>query len=199
VAHRHRQACEQQRTLAVKAPARQQQGGCAKRPAEGGKVWPSALGRAARSCRSPYTQPVKAKHLANLKHLRRARDLIDRDYARPLEIAELARASLMSSAHFSRQFRAAYGQTPYDYLMTRRIERAMALLRRGDLTVSEVSSAVGRRSLGSFSARLRELVGESPSSYREGDHSVMSMLPRCIAGELTRPTPKRAGLKKRGA
>ncbi len=106
------------------------------------------------------------EELANLGHLRRARDLIDREYARPLDVAELARAALMSTAHFSRRFRAAYGETPYGYLMTRRIERAKALLRRGDLRVTEVCLAVGCTSLGSFSARFTEVVGETPTAYR---------------------------------
>src|SRR5205807_7987583 len=86
-------------------------------------------------------------------HLRRARDLMDREYARPLDVPAMARAALMSPAHFSRQFRAAYGETPYSYLMTRRIERAKALLRRGDMSVTDVCIAVGCTSLGSFSAR----------------------------------------------
>ena len=94
------------------------------------------------------------EELANLAHLRRARDLMDREYARPLDVAALARAALMSTAHFSRQFRATYGETPYAYLMTRRIERAKALLRRGELSVTEVCVAVGCTSLGSFSARF---------------------------------------------
>ena len=104
--------------------------------------------------------------LANLAHLRRARDLMDRDYARPLDVPAMAAAALMSPAHFSRQFRAAYGETPYSYLMTRRIERAKALLRRGDLTVTEVCMAVGYSSLGSFSDKFRRLVGVSPSQYQ---------------------------------
>jgi AraC-like DNA-binding protein len=130
---------------------------------------------------------VTPEELANLVHLRRARDLIDREYARPLDVAELARTALMSSAHFSRQFRATYGETPYAYLMTRRIERAKALLRRGELTVSEVCVAVGCSSLGSFSARFTELVGETPSAYRAGDHGALESVPGCIAKELTRP------------
>ena len=100
-----------------------------------------------------------------LKHLRRARDLMDREYARPLDVPAMARAAHMSSAHFSRQFRAAYGDTPYTYLMTRRIERAMTLLRRGDLSVTDVCMAVGCTSLGSFSSRFTELVGETPMQY----------------------------------
>jgi AraC-like DNA-binding protein len=131
---------------------------------------------------------VTAEELANLAHLRRARDLIDREYARPLDVAALAHAALMSSAHFSRQFRAAYGETPYAYLMTRRIERAKALLRRGDMSVTEVCLAVGCSSLGSFSARFTELVGQTPTSYRAGDHSALAKVPGCVAKDLTRPT-----------
>ena len=128
------------------------------------------------------------EELANLAHLRRARDLIDREYARPLEVAELARAALMSTAHFSRRFRAAYGETPYAYLMTRRIERAKALLRRGDLTVTEVCLEVGCASLGSFSARFTELVGETPTAYRARAHGGLERMPACIARDITRPS-----------
>src|ERR671928_1757548 len=108
--------------------------------------------------------------LVNLAHLRRARDLIDREYARPLDVPALARAALMSPSHFSRQFHAAYGETPYSYLMTRRVERAKALLRRGDLSVTQVCMAVGCTSLGSFSTRFTELVGETPTAYRARRH-----------------------------
>ena len=125
--------------------------------------------------------------LANLAHLRRARDLMDRAYSEPLDLAALARAALMSTGHFSRQFRAAYGETPHAYLMTRRIERAKALLRRGDMSVTEVCMAVGCTSLGSFSARFTELVGETPTAYRARDHSELTGVPGCIAKELTRP------------
>src|SRR6187431_3097982 len=111
--------------------------------------------------------------IADLAHLRRARDLIDRDYARPLDVPAMASAALMSPAHFSRKFRAAYGETPYAYLMTRRIERAKALLRSGDLTVTEVCLAVGCTSLGSFSARFTELVGETPTAYRKRNHDAL--------------------------
>lgn len=121
-------------------------------------------------------------------HLRRARDLIDREYARPLDVPKLARAALMSPSHFSRQFRVAYGETPYGHLMTRRIERAMALLRRGDLTVTEVCMEVGCTSLGSFSSRFTELVGESPSAYRARDHTASAAVPACVAKVLTRPS-----------
>jgi transcriptional regulator GlxA family with amidase domain len=123
-----------------------------------------------------------------LAHLRRARDLMDREYARPLDVPTLARSALMSAAHFSRQFRAAYGETPYNYLMTRRIERAKALLRRGDLSVTEVCLAVGCTSLGSFSSRFTELVGESPSHYRAGDHQLSAVVPACVAKARTRPS-----------
>ena len=129
-----------------------------------------------------------SEELANLAHLRRARDLIDLDYARPLEVAVLARAALMSSAHFSRQFRAAYGETPYAYLMTRRIERAKALLRLGEMSVTEVCIAVGCSSLGSFSARFTEIVGETPTAYRARDHGALASVPGCIAKDLTRPS-----------
>ena len=122
-----------------------------------------------------------------LVYLRRARDLIDREYARPLDVPAMARTALMSPAHFSRQFRAAYGETPYSYLMTRRIERAKALLRRGDLSVTDVCMAVGCTSLGSFSARFTELVGESPSAYRARDHAALAPVPACWAKVVTRP------------
>ncbi|WP_327065038.1 helix-turn-helix transcriptional regulator [Kitasatospora sp. NBC_01250] len=125
--------------------------------------------------------------LEDLVRLRRARDLMDRDYAQPLDVAALAQVALMSPGHFSRSFRAAFGETPYSYLMTRRIERAKALLRRGDLSVTEVCFAVGCTSLGSFSSRFTELVGESPSAYRERDHEADAALPACLAKIHTRP------------
>jgi AraC-like DNA-binding protein len=133
---------------------------------------------------------VTPEALDNLAHLRRARDLMDREFARPLDVAALARAALMSPAHFSRQFRAAYGETPYAYLMTRRIERAKALLRRGDRSVTEVCMAVGCTSLGSFSARFTELVGETPTAYRARDHRALASVPGCVAKDLTRPSRK---------
>lgn len=125
--------------------------------------------------------------LENLAHLRRARDLIDREYARPLDVGEIARAALMSTAHFSRRFRAAYGETPYAYLMTRRIEKAKMLLRRGDMSVTEVCMEVGCTSLGSFSARFTELVGETPTTYRARDHGRLAAVPSCVAKDITRP------------
>src|SRR3954471_782663 len=123
-----------------------------------------------------------------LKNLRRARDQIDRESARPLDVPALARAAFMSPAHFSRQFRAAYGETPYSYLMTRRIERAKTLLRRGDLSVTDVCMAVGCTSLGSFSARFTELVGEPPSAYKARDHHATAGIPSCVARSRTRPS-----------
>lgn len=138
---------------------------------------------------------MTTRDLADLAHLRRARDLIDREYARPLDVTALARAALMSTAHFSRQFRAAYGETPYGYLITRRIERAQALLRRGDISVAEVCTAVGCSSLGSFSTRFTQLVGETPTAYRARDHGALASVPGCIAKDLTRPSrePSRIG------
>ncbi len=128
------------------------------------------------------------EELANLARLRRARDLMDREYAAPLDVAALARVALMSTGHFQRQFRATYGETPYAYLMTRRIERAKALLRLGDLSVTEVCMAVGCTSLGSFSARFTELVGETPTAYRARDHGALAGLPGCVTREVTRPS-----------
>jgi AraC-like DNA-binding protein len=126
------------------------------------------------------------QELANLAHLRRARDLIDREFARPLDVPAMARQALMSPAHFSRQFRAAYGETPYSYLMTRRIERAMALL-RGGMSVTDACMTVGCTSLGSFSTRFTELVGETPSAYRGREHQAMKAMPPCVAKVRTRP------------
>ncbi|ARX88182.1 MULTISPECIES: helix-turn-helix transcriptional regulator [Streptomyces] len=126
-------------------------------------------------------------NLEDLVRLRRARDRMDREYAQPLDVPELARFALMSPGHFSRSFRAAFGETPYSYLMTRRIERAKALLRRGDLSVTEVCFEVGCTSLGSFSSRFTELVGESPSAYRARPHDEGAAVPACIAKIHTRP------------
>ena len=128
--------------------------------------------------------------LADLVHLRRARDLMDREYARPLDVPTMARAALMSPAHFSRKFRATYGETPYSYLMTRRIERAKALLRRG-MSVTDTCIAVGCTSLGSFSSRFNEIVGESPSQYRGRDHSDLEVVPSCVTMAATRPRRSR--------
>lgn len=124
--------------------------------------------------------------VAELAHLRRARDLMDRDFDRPLDVPTMARAAAMSPSHFSRRFRAAYGETPYGYLMTRRIERAKALLRDG-MTVTDACMSVGCTSLGSFSARFHEIVGESPSEYRARDHGHWEAVPPCVAKVVSRP------------
>jgi len=129
---------------------------------------------------------VTPEELADLAHLRRARDLMEREYAKPLDVPAMAQAALMSPAHFSRRFRAAYGETPYAYLMTRRIERAKALLRQG-VSVTDACVAVGCTSLGSFSSRFTEVVGETPSRYRARDHSALEDIPPCVAMFGTRP------------
>jgi len=129
---------------------------------------------------------VTPEELADLAHLRRARDLMDRDYARPLDVPAMGRAALMSPAHFSRKFRATYGETPYSYLMTRRIERAKALLRQG-MSVTDSCVAVGCTSLGSFSSRFTAIVGEAPSRYRARDHREHEEIPACVSMVATRP------------
>jgi AraC-like DNA-binding protein len=126
------------------------------------------------------------EEIADLVHLRRARDRMDRDYAQPLGVPAMARVALMSPAHFSRKFRAAYGETPYSYLMTRRIERAKALLRQG-VSVTDACVAVGCTSLGSFSSRFTEIVGETPSQYRARDHRDGEVIPSCVSMVATRP------------
>ncbi|MFJ2258039.1 helix-turn-helix transcriptional regulator [Streptomyces sp. NPDC087844] len=128
----------------------------------------------------------------DLVRLRKARDRMDREYAEPLDVPMLARTALMSAGHFQRSFRAAFGETPYGYLMTRRIERAKALLRRGDLSVTEVCFAVGCTSLGSFSSRFTELVGETPSAYRARSHEPGAAIPACVAKMYTRPVRRAA-------
>ncbi|MQA33172.1 helix-turn-helix transcriptional regulator [Modestobacter roseus] len=136
-----------------------------------------------------------AQRLADLARLRRVRDRIDREYAQPLDVEALARGAHMSAGHLSRAFRAAYGEPPYAYLMTRRIERAMTLLRRGDLSVTEVCFAVGCSSLGTFSTRFTELVGVPPSVYRREAAGALSDalagLPSCVAKQATRPVRNR--------
>lgn len=126
------------------------------------------------------------EELADLAHLRRARDLMDREYAQPLDVPAMARTALMSPAHFSRRFKDAYGETPYGYLMTRRIERAKALLRQG-MSVTDTCVAVGCTSLGSFSSRFTEIVGEAPSAYRARDHRALQAVPACVTQQATRP------------
>jgi len=131
------------------------------------------------------------EHLSDLARLRRVRDRIDREYAQPLDVQALARDAYMSPGHFSRQFKQAYGESPYSYLMTRRIERAMALLRRGDLSVTEVCFEVGCSSLGTFSTRFSELVGVPPSVYREQSVGDMAGVAPCVAKQVTRPIRNR--------
>jgi transcriptional regulator GlxA family with amidase domain len=125
--------------------------------------------------------------LEELRCLRRARDQMDREFAKPLDVAALARTAMMSPGQFSRSFREAYSETPHSYLMTRRIERAKALLRRGDLTVTEVCMAVGWTSLGSFSTRFTQLVGETPSKYRDRPHEELPAVAPCQVMVLSRP------------
>jgi AraC-like DNA-binding protein len=134
---------------------------------------------------------VTAKGLRDLALLRRVRDRIDREYSQPLDVEALARGVHMSAGHLSRQFRLAYGESPYGYLMTRRIERAMALLRRGDLSVTEVCFAVGCSSLGTFSSRFSELVGMSPSAYRRDQAGATAGMPACVAKQVTKPVRNR--------
>jgi AraC-like DNA-binding protein len=122
-----------------------------------------------------------------LVRLRRAKDLLDREYASPLDIPAMARVALMSPWYFCRRFREAYGETPYGYLQTRRVERAMALLRRGELSVTDVCMTVGFTSLGSFSSTFTKLVGEPPSAYRARDHSLLEPVPPCVTRAWTRP------------
>jgi transcriptional regulator GlxA family with amidase domain len=135
--------------------------------------------------------PPEAQRLRDLKLLRRVRDRMDREYAQPLDVEALARGVNMSAGHLSRQFRLAYGESPYSYLMTRRIERAMALLRRGDLSVTEICFAVGCASLGTFSTRFTELVGMPPSTYREQTARVTEGIPSCVEKQVTRPIRNR--------
>ena len=134
---------------------------------------------------------AEAQHLSDLARLRRVRDRMDREYEQPLDVEALARDAHMSAGHFSRQFRLAYGESPYGYLMTRRIERAMALLRRGDLSVTEVCFAVGCASLGTFSSRFTELVGMPPSAYRRTAAGAMAGMPPCVAKQVSRPIRNR--------
>jgi AraC-like DNA-binding protein len=136
-------------------------------------------------------RPTEAQHLSDLATLRRVRDRIDREYAQPLDVEALARGAHMSAGHLSRQFRLAYGESPYSYLMTRRIERAMALLRGGDLSVTEICFDVGCSSLGTFSIRFTELVGMSPTAYRRTATGEMAGIPPCVAKQVTRPIRNR--------
>jgi|SRR5690606_19833684 len=137
------------------------------------------------------SRSAAAQRLRDLARLRRVRDRIDREYAQPLNVEALARGVNMSAGHLSREFRLAYGESPYAYLMTRRIERAMALLQRGDLTVTEVCFAVGCSSLGTFSTRFTELVGVPPSVYRRQAMGAAAGIPPCLAKQVTRPIRNR--------
>ena len=135
--------------------------------------------------------PAEAQHLRDLARLRRVRDRIDREYAQPLDVEALARGAHMSAGHLSREFKRAFGESPYGYLMTRRIERAMALLRRGDLSVTDVCFTVGCSSLGTFSTRFTELVGMPPSTYRRRAALGTAELPSCVTKQVTRPIRNR--------
>jgi transcriptional regulator GlxA family with amidase domain len=135
--------------------------------------------------------PASEQHLRDLTRLRRVRDRMDREYAQPLDVEALARGAHMSAGHLSREFKLAYGESPYGYLMTRRIERAMALLRRGDLSVTEVCFAVGCSSLGTFSTRFTELVGMPPSTYRRQAARATAGIPSCEAKQVTKPIRNR--------
>ena len=137
------------------------------------------------------TRSTPEQRLSDLVLLRRVRDRIDRDYAAPLDVDALARGVHLSGGHLSREFKRAYGESPYQYLMTRRIERAMTLLRRGDLSVTEICFAVGFSSLGTFSTRFSELVGISPSTYRREALNPTAGLPGCVIGQVTRPVRNR--------
>ena len=143
-------------------------------------------------CHPSWTRALAtAQRLSDLARLRRVRDRIDREYAQPLDVEALARGVHMSAGHLSRQFRLAYGESPYAYLMTRRIERAMAMLRRSDLSVTEVCFAVGCSSLGTFSTRFTELVGVPPSAYRRQVAVAAAGIPSCVAKQVTRPIRNR--------
>jgi AraC-like DNA-binding protein len=137
------------------------------------------------------SRTAEQQRLGDLARLRRVKDRIDREYAQPLDVEALARGAHMSAGHLSRAFRSAYGESPYSYLMTRRIERAMALLRRGDLSVTEVCFAVGCSSLGTFSTRFTELVGMPPSAYRRLAGQATAGVPACVVKQVTRPVRNR--------
>jgi transcriptional regulator GlxA family with amidase domain len=136
-------------------------------------------------------RPAAAQHLRDLAQLRRVRDRMDREYAQPLDVEALARGAHMSAGHLSREFRLAYGESPYAYLMTRRIERAMAMLRGGELSVTEICFAVGCSSLGTFSTRFTELVGVPPSVYRRQTARATAGMPSCVEKQVTRPIRNR--------
>jgi transcriptional regulator GlxA family with amidase domain len=142
---------------------------------------------------------LRSVEVSDLVRLRKAKDRMDREFARPLDVPAIARSAAMSTGHFSRSFKAAFGEGPYSYLMTRRIERAKALLRRGDMSVTDVCFAVGCTSLGSFSARFAELVGESPSAYRARNHDAAGVIPSCIIKVSTKPSRNQEAAAARGS
>jgi len=148
--------------------------------------------------RAVMSRPGQEPRLRELARLRRIRDRIDREYAQPLDVEALARAEHISAGHLSREFKQAYGESPYSYLMTRRIERAMALLRMGELSVTEVCFAVGCSSLGTFSTRFSELVGLSPSAYRQQAATSTAGLPACVAKQVQRPVRNQEAPRTRG-
>jgi AraC-like DNA-binding protein len=148
-------------------------------PVRSNKIWSMTSG------------PAAEPHLRGLARLRQVHDRIDREYAKPLDVGALAQGAQMSAGHLSRQFRLAYGESPYSYLMTRRVERAMTLLRRGDLSVTEVCFEVGCASLGTFTTRFTELVGMPPGSYRRMAAGASTGLPACIVKQVTRPIRNR--------
>lgn len=135
--------------------------------------------------------------LRDLVRLRRAKDRIDREFDRPLDVPALAVSAAMSTGHFSRSFKAAFGESPYSYVMTRRIERAKAMLRAGEMSVTDVCFAVGCTSPGSFSSRFTELVGETPSAYRARNHAVAGAIPGCVIKVMTKPSRNREAASAR--
>ena len=137
------------------------------------------------------SRPAATQQLRDLARLRRVRDRIDREYAQPLDVEALARGAHMSAGHLSRQFKRAYGESPYAYLMTRRIERAMAMLRQGELSVTDICFTVGCASLGTFTTRFTELVGMSPGAYRREQAQATVGIPSCVARQVTRPIRNR--------
>jgi AraC-like DNA-binding protein len=155
------------------------------------RITPAATGSVRGTIRQVTSRPDEAQQLRDLARLRRVRDRIDREYAQPLDVEALARGAHMSSGHLSREFRRAYGESPYSYLMTRRVERAMALLRQGELSVTEVCFAVGCQSLGTFSTRFTELVGVPPSVYKRETAGTAAGMPPCVEKQVTRPVRNR--------
>ena len=141
--------------------------------------------------RSGARSPDPAQRARDLAVLRRVRDRIDREFAQPLNIEELARGAHLSAGHLSREFRRVYGESPYSYLMTRRIERAMMLLRRGDMSVTDACFEVGSSSLGTFSTRFTELVGVPPSVYKRDHSAAAEGIPACLARQVMRPVRNR--------